>query len=92
MLIDNVERRESYPRLTRDQVEDALAEERKADREAAYEHHINEACMAIQKTPIDLVTPAFIGQVLDVLGNKAIAAHMPEIGESIEVLSCEITP
>lgn len=92
MVIDNVERRESCPRLSPRQVDEALDAERRAENEAAYEHHINAACAAIQQTPFSLVTPAYIGQVLDTLACKAQEAHLPEVGESLEILSCEVTP
>ncbi|WP_137921664.1 hypothetical protein [Hydrogenophaga sp. 2FB] len=92
MQIDNVERRESWPRLTPQQVDDALDAERAAANAEAYEHHINAACAAIQHTPFALVTPAYIGQVLDTLACKAQEAHLPELCESLEVLSCEVTP
>lgn len=90
--IDYVERRESEPRLSRQQMDDALDEERQARLKDAYDHHLRVARTAIQTTPIDLVTPAFIGAVLDTLGCKAIEANMPEVGEEIEVLACKVTP
>lgn len=92
LTIDNVERRESCPRLSPQQVDEVLDAERQAENKAAYEHHINAACAAIQKTPFSLVTPAFIGQVLDALACKAQEAHLVETGELIEILSCEVTP
>lgn len=92
MVIDNVERRESCPVLSAQQMDDALDAERRAENEAAYEHHINAACAAIQKTPFSLVTPAYIGQVLDTLACKAQEAHLVETGELIEILACEVTP
>lgn len=92
MVIDNVERRESCPRLSPQQVDEALDAERRAENEAAYEHHINAACTAIQRTPFDLVTPAFIGSVLNTLACKAQEAHLPEVCESLEILADEVTP
>lgn len=92
MQVDNVERRESTPRLSSQQQDDALDAERQAQFDQAYEHHINAACAAIQKTPYSLVTATFIGQVLDTLACKAQEARMPEVCELIEILSCEVTP
>lgn len=89
---DHVERRDDGPRLSFHQAEEAHYAQLEADAAAAYEHHINAACAAIQRTPFDLVTPAFIGQVLSTLACKAIEAKLPEIGEDLDALSCEVTP
>ncbi len=90
MHIDNVERRESYPRLSRQEMDDALDAERQAEAKAAYEHHINTACTAIQRMPFSLVTPAFIGQILNTLATKATEAQMPEVAESLDILADEV--
>jgi hypothetical protein len=92
MVIENVERRESCPRLSRQQMDDALDAERDAETAAAYEHHINTACAAIQRTPFELVTPAYIGQVLNTLASKATEALLPEVAESLDILADEVTP
>ncbi|MGV3727760.1 hypothetical protein [Hydrogenophaga sp.] len=92
MHIENVERRESYPRLSRQEMDDALDAERQAETRAAYEHHINTACTAIQRTPFSLVTPAFIGQILNTLATKATEAQMPEVAESLDILADEVAP
>lgn len=89
---DNVERRDSGPILTREQMEEERCAQRRADEQAAYEHHINEACAAIQKTPYSLVTRDFIGQVLDTLACKAQEAKLFDECEAIELLSLEVTP
>lgn len=87
---DNVERRDDGPRLTQSQAEDAYWAQVDADRAAAYEHHINAACRAIQQTPVSLVTSAYIGQVLSTLGCKAQEAMLPEVAESLEILADEV--
>lgn len=92
MHIDNVERRESFPRLSRQEMDDALDAERRAETAAAYEHHINTACTAIQRTPFSLVTPAFIGQILNTLATKATEAQMPEAAELLDILADEVAP
>lgn len=86
----NVERRDDGPLLTRDQADDAHWAQVDADRAAAYEHHINDACRSIQQTPFHLVDSAFIGQVLSTLGCKAQEAMLPEVAESIEILAMEV--
>ena len=55
-----------------------------------YEHHINDACRAIQQTPFRLVDAAFIDSVLRVLGCKAMEAHLPELSEAIESFADEV--
>lgn len=90
--IDYVERRDSCPRLSRQQVEDALDEERYAERAAAYERHVNEACRAIHSMPASLVNAAYIGQVLDALTSKASSARLEEVAESLGILSDQVTP
>lgn len=92
LTIDNVERRESCPVLSAQQVDEALDAERRAENEAAYEHHINAACTAIQRMPFDLVTPAYIGQVLNTLASKATQALLAEVAESLDILADEVTP
>lgn len=89
-LYPNIERRDDGPRLTRDQAEEAHWAQVDADRAAAYEHHINAACRAIQQTPVSMVTSAYIGQVLSTLGCKAQEAMLPEVAESIEILAMEV--
>ena len=91
-LYPNIERRDDGPRLTRDQADAAHWAQVEADNAAAYEHHINAACRAIQQTPVAMVTSAYIGQVLSTLACKAVAAGLPEIAEDLEILETEITP
>lgn len=91
MQVDNVQRRESDPRLSRQQMEDAQDADRQAQFEQSYEHHLRVIRTAIQLTPVALVDRAFLGGILDSLGVKAIEAGLAEIGEQIEVLACEVT-
>lgn len=92
MVIDNVERRESEPRLTREQAEEYAAAEREALRQDVIRNHLNAACNAIKAVPIELVDSAYIGQVLDTLASRAQEAQLVEQAELIEILSCEVTP
>ena len=85
--IDYVERRYSEPRLTRQQAEDQAAEDRQAQFDEAYEHHVNAACAAIQRTPYSLVTPKYIDSVLRSLSCKAMEAHLPELSEALAVFA-----
>lgn len=81
--IDNVERRDSDPH----------AYSRQFDRGPdMYEHHINDACRAIQQTPFRLVDAAFIGQILSTLACKAHEATLNEIADELDVIACEVTP
>ncbi len=79
--IENVERRDSDPHAYSRQFDDGPN---------LYEHHINDACRAIQQTPFRLVDAAFIAQVLKTLGCKAQEAMLPEVAESIEILAMEV--
>lgn len=90
--LSHCERRDDGPRLTREQAEEAHWAQVDADRGAAYEHHINAACRAIQQTPVSMVTSAYIGQVLSTLACKAVEAKLPEIADELDVLACEVTP
>lgn len=80
---DNVERRDSDPHAYSRQFDPGPD---------MYEHHINDACRAIQQTPFSLVTADFISKVLQTLGCKAAEAMLPEVAESIEILALEIEP
>lgn len=92
MNTDTIERRDDGPRLSCHQADEAHWAQVEADSAAAYEHHINDACRAIQQTPFHLVDAAFIGQVLSTLACKAVEANLPEIAEDLEILETEITP
>lgn len=88
ILYPNVERRDDGPRLTQSQADEAHWAQVEADSAAAYEHHINDACRAIQQTPFHLVDSAFIGQVLASLSSKAAEAGIEEaIVDGLDELS-----
>lgn len=80
---DHVERRDSDPHAYSRQFDNGPD---------MYEHHINDACRAIQQTPFHLVDSAFIGQVLSTLACKAVEASLPEIADELDVLACEVQP
>lgn len=92
MQVDYVERRESEPRLTREQAEEYVAAEREAVRQDVIRNHLNAACNAIKAMPLELVTSEYIGQVLNTLASKAQEARMPELAEQLDILADEVTP
>lgn len=83
-LPPSIERRESDPH--------AYSRQFKNDTplQDAYEHHVNDACRAIQAMPLGLVDSAYIGQVLSTLACKATEAMLPEVAESLDVLADEV--
>jgi hypothetical protein len=90
MQVDNVERRESYPRLTREQAEEYVAAEREAVRQDVIRNHLNAACNAIKAVPLELVTPEYIDSVLRSLSCRAMEAQLPELSEAIECFADEV--
>lgn len=78
---DHVERRDSDPHAYSRQFDPGPD---------LYEHHINDACRAIQQTPAHLVDSAFIDTVLRALSCRAMDAHFPELSEAIECFADEV--
>ena len=78
---DNVERRDSDPHAYSRQFDPGPD---------MYEHHINDACRAIQQTPFSLVTNSYIHHVLSALESKAMEANLVELADKVGCVAAEI--
>lgn len=76
--------------MTRQQCEDIADAAAAQARAEAYEHHINQACRAIQLTPIALVDSAYISQVIYTLSCRASDARMEEVADELGAVAMEI--
>lgn len=88
---DNVERRESEPRMSRQAADDHFYAQRDAEAKAHYERLLGEAGAAIRALPYEFVTGNAIGTLLNVLSIKAMQAMLPEVAESLDILADEVT-
>lgn len=88
-----------FPDMTRAEfrAQEARDEQTAWENEQAYHLHVNEACRAIQMTPVHLVTSEYITQVLCTLAcrvydasNGSSYSPLFNIHERIEALSDEI--